>query len=559
MTDLITGGFANSIQTVFRASPPGAKALVGGSAYDAGSSTSRELSGWNTSLRSPDSEIFPVRDKMVARSRDLQRNNGWASGGIDRKADAVVGAEIRLEARPDYEAMGLTAEWADEWSRVVEAKWRSYANDARMLCDVERHYQFGGLTRLAYLHYLSDGDACAALYWIDRGGRYATSINVIDPDRLSNRDDLPDTDFLRGGVMLDQWGAAIGYHVRIDHPSDSSQTIRPLRWEVIPRESPTGRPLFVHVFNKRRGQQRRGVALLAPIIKRLKMLDRYDNAELEAALLNAVMAAVITSPYQAEDVKAALAPIDDSDVDASAYSNARMEYREKNKLFLNGTQISHLFPGEDMKFLAAERPSSQFAAFESAVLRSVAAALGLSYEQLSQDWANINYSSARTLLNEIWRGFLVDRHLFTQAFCTPIYSAWLEEAVLRGEVAIPGGPMNFYKFRAELTQAKWIGPGRGTIDPLKEAKAGEIGLATGQTNLQVEAAEQGRDWRDVLYQRSREIKFAEKLGITNPASSTSQSPARPADQADNESDEAEDDPNDDPSDDEADDEKDPSE
>lgn len=551
MTDLTTGGLSSGINFSFRTAPsPGAKALVGGSAYEAGSSTSRELAGWNTSIRSPDNEILPSRDTIVSRSRDLLRNNGWASGGIDRKADAVIGAQIRLEARPDYEAMNLTPEWSDEWSRIVEAKWRSYANDSRMLCDVERHYQFGGLVRLAYLHYLSDGDACAPIYWLDRGGRYSTAVNVIDSDRLSNRDDAPDNDFLRGGVMLDQWGAAIGYQIRVDHPQDTSLTYRPLRWETIPREGPTGRPLFVHVFNKRRGQQRRGVALLAPIIKRLKMLDRYDNAELEAALLNAVMAAIITSPYQAEDVKAALAPVDDEEIDASAYSNARMEYREKNKLFLNGTQINHLFPGEKMEFVAAERPSSQFAAFESAVLRSVAAALGLSYEQLSQDWANINYSSARTLLNEIWRGFLVDRHLFTQSFCTPIYSAWLEEAVLRGEVPVPGGPMNFYKWRAELTQAMWIGPGRGSIDPLKEAKAGETGLATFQTNLQIEAGDHGRDWREVLYQRSRETRLADKLGLNPAPVQPASAGAPPANQSDNEDDDqADDQPDDDESDD----------
>lgn len=512
MTMILSDEFASRASVTFRA-PERASALIATPAYEGGSQTSRELSGWNTSLRSPDNEILPSRNKIVANARDLVRNNGWAVGGVDRKADAVVGASIRLEARPDFEALGQTADWGDEWATATEAKFRTWANDSRMLCDVERSFQFGGLVRLAYQHYLTDGEAAAPIYWLERGGRFATAVNVIDPDRLENRNNAPDSDTLRGGVQLDAWGAAIAYHIRVGHPNDASSSLTPLRWEVIPREGPTGRPLFVHVFNKRRAQQRRGVSSLAPVIKRLKMLDRYDNAELEAALLNAVLAAVITSPYQSEDVAAALAPISDEEIDASAYSQARMAYREKNKLFLNGTQISHLFPGEEMKFVSAERPAAQFSAFESAVLRSISSALGLSYEQLSQDWSQINYSSARTLLNEIWRGFIADRHIFTQAFCTPIYAAWLEEAVMRGEVDIPGGPMAFYRFRSELTQCAWIGPGRGTIDPKKEQDAADLAVDGNRSNLAIEASEQGLDYREVLVQRSREQRLIKKLGI----------------------------------------------
>jgi hypothetical protein len=44
----------------------------------------------------------------------------------------------------------------------------------------------GGLLALAFRHRLMDGEALAAILWLPRGGRYATAIQVIDPDRLSN-------------------------------------------------------------------------------------------------------------------------------------------------------------------------------------------------------------------------------------------------------------------------------------------------------------------------------------------------------------------------------------
>lgn len=503
------------------------RSMLGGGSYpyEGASPTSRELGAWHPGLRSASSEISPSRDKLVARSRDLDRNNGWASGGADRKTDAVVGANIRLEARPNWEALEWDADFADEWATRTEAKFRSWANGNRMLCDVERDLKFGGMVRLAYMNYLQDGECLLVTYMLNRGGRYGTCFKIIDTDRLCNPNGQRNSETLRDGVQLNpRTNEAVGYHIRNAHPSDSSSTGEQFRWTYVPRESRTGRPLAIHMFNKRRAEQKRGVSKLASVLKRFKMLDRYDDAELEAALLNAIQAAVVTSPYQPEDVAAALAPAGE-DMPGSAYSEARMAYREHNKLTLNGVQVAHLFGDEDFKMVAAERPAAQYPAFQAAVLRSIAAAFGLSYEQLSQDWSGINYSSARTLLNEIWRGFTVDRFLFTQKVCSLMYEAWLEEAVFRGEVEIPGGPYNFYKWRDELCEALWLGPGRGTIDPKKEEEANDLAINGRRSNLSMLAADQGHDYRDILTQLAREEKLKEKLGLNTPPPAAGQTGA----------------------------------
>lgn len=506
----------------------GAVLGLGGRAYEAGRSDTRELSAWQPPLSSSDGEVIGSRDKIVARSRDMDRNNSWTHGGIDTRVDAVIGSRIRLEARPDFEAMRRTPEWAEHWAVATEAEFRIWANDSRLLCDVERHLQFGGLVRLAYQHFVTDGEACAAIYDLRRGGHYTTSVLVVDPDRLGNRNNAPDTDRLRGGVHLDEHGAAIAYDLRVAHPGDIGMNGDTFRWETIRREGRTGRPRFVHVFAKRRAQQRRGVSSLATGLKRLKMLERYDNAELEAALWNAINAFVIHSEFETDDIRDALAPT--GDTESPTYAQQLLEYREKKRVSLGGgVQALHLFPKEKAEFLTAERPAAQFAAFESAVLRSLAGVFKLSYPQLSQDWASINYSSARALLNETWRGLMADRHLFTQAFCTPIYAAWLEEAVARGRVKVPGGPMNFYKWRAALTQCEWIGPGRGTVDPKKEQEAADLAIAGNRSSLAIEAAEQGLDYRDIMVQRSREMALAKRLGL-NPTPQPASGPGRPADE-----------------------------
>jgi lambda family phage portal protein len=463
----------------------------------------------------------------------MDRNNGWLNGGLETRTDAVVGAKIRLEARPDFEAMGRTPEWAEAWAVKVESEFRVWANDSRQLCDVERDFQFGGLVRLAYLQFAREGETAAIIYDLPRGGLYKTSVLVLDVDRISNRDNRTDSDRQRGGVHLDSNGAATAYDVRSRHPGDVSSSAESFVWTTIPREGRTGRPRFIHVKNKRRPQQTRGVSQLASSLKRFKMLERYDNAELEAALWNAINAFVIQSPFTGEEVAQAFAPIDGGEEGTTSDADQLIGFREKKKVTIgDGVQALHLFPGEKGEMLSAERPATNFAAFESAVLRSLAGQFKLSYQQLSQDWSSINYSSARTLLNETWRGLNADRHLFTQAFCTPIYAAWLEEAVALGRIKIPGGAMNFYKWRAPLTMAEWIGPGRGKIDPVKESTAGDMDLAANRSSLAMQTAEQGVDYRDVMLQRSRENAMAKRLGLPEPAPITAAKPDDDPDEAD---------------------------
>jgi lambda family phage portal protein len=327
----------------------------------------------------------------------------------------------------------------------------------------------------------------------------------------------------RGGVELDRYGAAVAYHVRNGHPNDVGGDWTGRQWTRIPRESNSGRPLFVHAINKRRAHQHRSLGMLSSVMGRMKMLDRYDATELQAAITNAVFGMYVTSPFDSDFVKEALAPAgDDEGIDVAGYQSLRMAYHEQADVSMHGVRLAHLFPNEKIETVAPNRPNTNFAGFENAVLGSIASALGISREQLSQDWTGINYSSARTLLNEIWRGLTADRHMFTQAFCTPIYSAWLEEAVARDLIKVPGGKANFYVFRSALCQAEWIGPGKGWVDPKKEAEAAELRMRLGISSQTDECAEQGRDADEVRWQRKRDLAENVKYGL---APSEEQQPA----------------------------------
>jgi lambda family phage portal protein len=236
-----------------------------------------------------------------------------------------------------------------------------------------------------------------------------------------------------------------------------------------------------------------------------------DKTELQAQITNAIFGLYAKTDRSSAEIQQSMAPVDDG-IEVPL-DEGRADFYEKSDLTFNGVRVAVVPEKDSIETLESARASTNFVAFQNYIIRAIASALGISYEQLSNDWSGINYSSARTLLNEIWRGLLADRHSFTQSFCTPIYAAWLEEAVARDMIEIPGGKAMFYVFRDALTQCEWTGPGRGYVDPLKEASAAKLRMELGLSSQTDECEEQGKDARVVRWQRKRDLEEDRAYGL----------------------------------------------
>lgn len=509
-----------------------ASMLVGGSRvpYDAADSFSDQLANWQPALWSPDNEINIYRDRIVSRVRDLARNDGWASGSITRVLDNAIGANFRPILKPDYRMLALMtgnkafdATWADEYGKVIEAHWRSWAqDDPGRYCDVERKQTVSQMLRLGFRHKLIDGDALAVLQYrpdrLGRGrGRYATTVQIVDPDRLSNPQQNFDMPNIRGGVEIDGDGAPVAYHIREAHIGDWWSGAKTMTWRRIPRETDWGRPHVVHDYDHERGAQHRGNGILTPVVQRLKMLIKYDQTELEAAILNAVFGAYVSSPYDPQMVEAAMGENFD-DTSIGAYQDGRIDFHNDRRISLqNGSRMPILYPGEKIETVNASRPHSNFEVFESAALRNIAAATGLSTQQVTQDWSDVNYSSARSAMLEAWKTLTRRRDDFSAGFAQPILSAFIEEIHDTEDLPLPNGAPHFLDARAAYCRARWMGPGRGWVDPVAEKKGAILGMDAGLSTLEMEAAENaGEDWEEMLDQRKREIDAFKERGLPLP-------------------------------------------
>ncbi len=470
-------------------------------AHRAASYRSRELSSWLPPIGSADSDLLNELPTLVSRSRDLSRNHGVAAGAMQTLTDNVVGTGLRLSVTPDYKALGQTKEWADEWARHVESEWRSWAESTN--CDAAQSLNFAGMTALVFRSSLINGEALALPLWLgNRGKKYATTIQLVEADRLSNPSGKQDRKNLRAGIEIDNYGAPVAYHIRKSHPGDAflGLGIDAMNWERIPTHTKFGRRRVIHVHDKERTGQHRGKPLLTSIMPMFKMLDHYERSELQAAVVNAMIAAFIETPMDGESIAEVFGGSGDD------YMAARNEWDIK----LQGGSIIPMFPGDKVAPFTPSRPNSGYGQFVENILRHIGAGLNIPFELLMKDFSKTNYSSARAALLEAWRYFSAKRQWLSNYWAKPVYELWLEEAINKGIVEAP----DFYEKFHAWTKSKWIGPGRGWVDPVKEAKAAHLRMQIGLSTLEDECAAQGLDWEEVLEQLAREKAKITELGLS---------------------------------------------
>ena len=53
--------------------------------------------------------------------------SGWIAGGVDQATTAIVGTGLRLNCKPDIDALGWDPKAGTEWARLVERRWEAYA------------------------------------------------------------------------------------------------------------------------------------------------------------------------------------------------------------------------------------------------------------------------------------------------------------------------------------------------------------------------------------------------------------------------------------------------
>lgn len=464
------------------------------------------LSNWNPGVADADGDISPDLVDLRAYSRDLSRTSALAGGAINTVVTNVVGTGLAMQPTPDADFLGLTEAEAKAWTAAVDREWKLWAEATD--CDITRTQNFYSLQGLAFRSSLESGDVFAIPTMSGTGLPYKLALQLIEADRVCNPGNHADKPDLVAGVELAGSGAPVAYHISDVHPGARQRTAA--KWTRVPAFGElSGRRNVLHLFDRRRPGQTRGVPYLASVIEPLKQLTRYSEAEISAAVVSAAFAVFVKMDHEA------FTGLFD-DTSATEYlntaTNARWDGTVGQASLSGPGKAVNLLPGESIEAPQLGRPNSEFDPFVTSILRQIGVGLELPFEVLVKHFT-ASYSAARAALLDAWRFFRGRRDWLQTVFCQPVYELWLEEAVAQGRIAAPG----FFadpQYRRAWCAAVWTGDGPGSIDPVKEVTAARERIAQGISTIASESIlHDGIDWETKHRQRVREHNARAAAGL----------------------------------------------
>jgi len=486
-------------------------AAGGRTSYSGASQVNGNIALWRPNLKSADADILRDASLVRSRARDLERNHPYATMAVRASRLGVIGKKLRYSCRPDYKFLGIDQDEAMRWGQEFERVWETYAHGMGFFVDAGRRMNFTALMALIHDRDFTDGESFVTAEW-DARRKWRTCFQAVDVDRLSNPNGRPESAYLKAGVALDDLSAPLGYWVRDGHPCDIGILgARTMTWSFVRRETDWGRPVALHTFEQLRPGQTRGMSAFASVIAAMKMGQEYTETALQQAILQASYAAVLTSQQNYKDaleVIAGLPPDEAVSVRDLAEENleAALEHHQTINLRFNGAQIPVLWPGEDLKLVQPGSGAASLNEFQQHATKSYAAGMGVNPVDVSQDYSNVNYSSARMAAASAVRAYEMRRERLVASNAMPMVGAFLEEVIFSGAMKLPKGiaPGDFYDAREALLKGMFLTQGAPMLDPVKERQGQQLAVQIGAETLQSIAAEDGQDYLDILDQQARE-------------------------------------------------------
>lgn len=396
-----------------------------------GAKLGRRTDGWVARATSANAEIGPALTRLRDRSRDLCRNNPYAARAVEILTANAVGTGILPRSVTGDDALDQRVE--DLWARWADA------------ADADGQMDVYGIQRLAVQSALESGESLLRFRPRDPGDMLPVPLQVqaLESDFIdSTKDGIKSAqgNDLVQGIELDFLGRRHAYWLFNRHPGDA--TAAPLASRAVLARN------IVHLYEKRRPGQVRGVPRLAPVMLRLRDLDDYHEAALVRAKIEACLAAFVTRP-------------DNGALDPLAPESASQDGEEHRIETFEPGMIEYLSPGESVEF-ANPSSSGGFDAFSLATLMAIASGFGITYDQLTGDLRQANYSSLRAGKIEFRR--VVEQlqyQTIIPAMCRPMWARFIEAATSSG--ALPR--------RGEGYPVEWVPPAHEPIDPLKDTRA----------------------------------------------------------------------------------------
>lgn len=419
-------------------------------------------------------DYWALREK----SAELFKTNLYAAGIIRRLVTNEINTGLTPEACPDEGVLGVQPDSLQDWTETVENRFGIYAKYPKA-CDYFQRQTFGAIQRAARSEALIDGDVLVVLRWSQQTQLPTVQIisgNLVQSPMSGDRQTLRKGHEIIHGVERDSKKRVVAHWVK---QSDGSFKRIPAFGEK------SGRRISWLVYGTdKRHDDVRGRPMLSLVLQSLKEIDRYRDSAQRKALINSILAMVVTKkedkigslPTQGGAVKRGA--IDTSDADGTP-----RQFNFSN--YLPGMVIDELQTGEDVVMKGGDGTDINFGPFEATIMQAIAWANEIPPEILMLAFSN-NYSASQAAINE----FKIYLNKFWsdwgECFCTPIYIEWLISEILLQKMQAPGlleawrDPSQYDVFGA-WTTVDWYGSIKPSTDMLKQVKGSKSAIEEGLT------------------------------------------------------------------------------
>ena len=458
---------------------------------------------------SADSELYVSLAALRNRSRALVRDVVYAKRAKTVVVNNVIGPGVGLQAQVGNTRGGLNQRVND----AIELAWEQWSRaDA---CHTGGALHFADLERAAMSEVFEAGECLIRLHPLRVGdSQVPLALELIEAERIADDFEVkpPAGAAVTLGIEHDGFGRPLAYYVHTEHPNTLRLSPGRKRDDIlrIPADQ------IIHLRIVERWPQTRGAPWLHAAINGINQLGEYVNAAVVAARIGASKVGFFESP---DGDPNALADGQEATDDGGTTPSMKVEAGE----------FTQLPPGYKFTSWDPNYPADAFDPFLRAILRGIAAGVGVSYESLSRDYSQSNYSSSRLALlddRDLWR---VLQRWWIRSFREPLHARWLQAAVLSG--AIPAiGRAEFLENPEKFRAASWKPRGWSWVDPTKEVQAFKEAERAGYcTKADIIAATAGgQDLEDVLRARKRELELLAEFGITTDTTTPIAAPPAPA-------------------------------
>ena len=424
---------------------------------------------------SANADHFADAATLRTKARFLVQNVPYIAAGMGALVAQTVGTGIR----PRSTAPNAQAEVADSlWARWVKE------------CDADGRCDFYGMQAVAYRAMEQDGEVMLRLRprFSTDGFAVPLQLQLLEIDWLdTSRTQAAGANQIVNGIEYDTLGRKVAYWLWDQHPGDIT-----LRRGARTQSTRVPASSIIHLYNPERPGQGRGFTRLAPVIARVRDLQLYEDAELARKNLEARLSVLASG-----DAASMANP------EPGALAGSPALARQTGSLGeLASGGITEVPAGMNIT-VVEPKPAGGHVEYVRHQLHLIAAGMGVTYEMMTGDMSQVNYSSARVRLMDLRRQIEQVQWLcLVPNFLEPVWQAFCDAAQLAGKLRRIDGAA------VEFSTPKWE-----YVNPADDVRADLDAIGGGLQSMSETIRRRGYNPKDVMREMQSDFETLSEMKV----------------------------------------------